>query len=285
MTPASTPAFSRLQGRNPTIPTSAKDLGSTSAFKPPNSDGVVWVFNNLTGVVERLCSGITKAQADIVVADVSGCPSINGQLVSGAVRFNLRTDADLQRSDALNPTQWPALNLRLGISNDAVTSRRKRNLVDTSTALPNNPSCYSNAPTTATAASAQSSVGYFCLFIASDSRGWGGALDIEPRPYSDGTGTWTIAGEHAQYKVCRYTTAGSDKTANADHPRTYCMTSSSVPDNGDCVSPTVTTVKGNLTNQNFLIIDASRSCPSDNSVVSATGGVLVNVNTRQHQPY
>ena len=286
MTPATTPAFARNAGRNTTIPTTAKDLGDgSSAFKPPNADGVVWVFNNLTGVIERRCSGLSKAQADIVRDDVAGCPSITGQLLSGTVRFNFRSDSALQRSDALNPTAWPALNLRLGISNDAVTARAKRNLVATSPTMPNNPDCYSNAPATTVAAALQPSVNYFCLFIAVDSKGWGGALDVTEQRYTDSASPWVIGNARGQYKVCRYTNASSDKTDNANHPRTYCMTSSNVRDDSNCLTPTVTTVKGNLSNQNFLIIDGAMSCPVDTSAVSPASGVLVNVNTRQHQPY
>jgi hypothetical protein len=74
--------------------------------------------------------------------------------------------------------------------------------------------------------------------------------------------------------VCRYTTANSDYTANADHPATYCQVSGST-----CSSK----VTQNLTHQNFLVIKAIHNCPTDGPINPALGD-LINSNTRAHQP-
>ena len=91
MTPLSTPPFSRNQGRHPSIPPGAVDVDAgRSAFQPPNSGGVVWVFNSSTGVIVSVCTGVYKEAATITADDLKTCTSVTGQLLQGWVRFNQR---------------------------------------------------------------------------------------------------------------------------------------------------------------------------------------------------
>ncbi|NRF70906.1 prepilin-type N-terminal cleavage/methylation domain-containing protein [Aquincola sp. S2] len=84
----------RREGRHPTIPIGAKDLGDgTSMFKPKESGTIAWVFNNATGAITHTCTGVTTASASLTTGDKSAhcvALSISAQLLSGEIRFNLR---------------------------------------------------------------------------------------------------------------------------------------------------------------------------------------------------
>jgi Tfp pilus assembly protein PilV len=76
--------------RSPRIPLIAKDLGDgRSAFKPVSSGSVVIVQDNRSGQVVARCSGLpaTLATAALTPADLSGCDTTKGLLLSGTVRF------------------------------------------------------------------------------------------------------------------------------------------------------------------------------------------------------
>lgn len=95
--PIRTAANSRSQ-RHPTIPVRAGMLGNgESAFKPTEAGTVAWAFNNITGVITRVCTvGGTSTSNSLVAADLAAgnCISTTAQLVSGVVRFNLRGGTD-----------------------------------------------------------------------------------------------------------------------------------------------------------------------------------------------
>jgi hypothetical protein len=139
-------------------------------------------------------------------------------------------------------------------------------------------------------------VRYFCAVRTSEPEGWGGKLDL------------VLSRDRESYKVCRYTsdrptTVDTDPnplvdtsdpeaqyTANADHPRKYCMVEpprvlpSGDRDPASCTSKAK--VKVNLINQDFLVIDKAKSCPTeyrDDGTFSQGEFPLVVVNTRLHQ--
>ncbi len=351
--PAPALAFSRRSGRHASIPEGAKDVGDYSGFKPRESGGTVWWFNNLNGTVTTVCTGVSTATTDLTGSDRSGsgCEtlSVPGQLVSGAVRFNFRNalaslgggqsvykpsgtagrvawvfnDASprvqqvcaggalagvatsalttailsaagvtctsppsaltiapysggstLLAADSENP-HWPALNLTVSMPTGDNVSRLAECLVADDT------------PATSSQAAAVDHVSYFCLVRASDTTGWGGRLDLTPLAYRDDI-VWPLS----QYKVCRYTTdiASSTRddpdplgqyTANVNHPYSYCRVTSIGATPSSCL--VANRVKGNLINQNFLVIDAGQACPTD-SPVNAASGNLVNSNSQPHQP-
>lgn len=333
--------------RHPTIPVDAVNLGNPqneSAFRPPASGSVAWVFNNVTGVITRVCT-IDASGA------LTSCEDTNAQLLSGYVRFNLRgvskdingsfsaykpvpgdvaaytidnslskvtsrctvSDAtaskslvagDLAICSPLSPAQaispfdpaesasyalvandsenpnWPALNLSLSVTHDSM---------DPEAAHTHLPKCFANAPATSTDAVAQTVVQYFCIIYPKASDGtaaWVGRSDLIPLGFSDGSGSptptpWPIGTTVNSYQVCRYTTSATAFAASADHPATYGIWTSGCTISGVGATPKCRPVTGNLINQNFLIIEGSKSCPTDTAV---TAGNLVNSNTARHQP-
>jgi hypothetical protein len=142
-------------------------------------------------------------------------------------------------------------------------------------------SCYSNAEAASTAplisATVQKSIEYFCMVKPTDiNDGWGAKTKVVAVPFSDGGATWVTGNVAGRYRVCRYTTANSGYTVNVNHPNIYGKESPS------CGS-TCPRVKGNLVNQNFLIIDGTKNCPTD-VAADPSSGDTVNSNTLQHQP-
>ena len=255
----------RRQGRHPAVPPQAVFMpdGITSAFKPSAADGVVWRFNNISGDITQVCTGVTAEQSAIVEADLSACAAVAGRLVSGTVRFH--SGVGVTSADALAPA-GPALALSAGAPlvfynvvdfNEPVNQSR-------------DPSCYADSPVSAVLAGARTAVNYHCLIYLTDaSQGWGGKLDLSvAATYPNGDAALWGAGA---YKVCRYTKADRHFTANADHPKTYCRVSDDT-----CTQK----VKSSLGNQNFLVIRGAESCPT--ATPAATD--LVNPNTLQHQP-
>lgn len=252
-------------GRHQTIPSQAVEIpGGTSAFKPSPGDDVVWRFDNLTGTVKSVCTGVTVNQAAITLADLSSCVAVAGRLVSGTVRFHGGTG--VTSADALAPA-GPALPLHASIPLVFLNELGFNSPVNQS----GTPKCYANSPTSAVLASARSAVTYACLIYLTDSsQGWGGKLDLSlVATYANGD---TVPGGTSAYKVCRYTKSSRQYTVNVDHPRTYCRTA----DADTCNQRVI----GSLSNQNFLVIRSTESCPA------ATAGAtdLVNPNTLPHQP-
>lgn len=266
------------RGRHPMIPMVAKDLGTgISAFKPPGSSGgVVWVFNNLTGVIVGVCNNVAAAQALLIATDVTGCSNnANGLPLNGFVRF--ATDIrQLVAVDAENPTST-ALNLEVVIPN----------LSSSGNANPTY-SCYSDAPISYL--TAQTQIAYHCaiLFGAGAPLLWSGMSELWPLAFTADLPApppvpWALAvdavdASTSRYRVCRYTPAINDAQVipNHQHPREYTAVNATEP----------------LTNQNFLVIRAGNDsggggtpfiCPTDVAADPANGD-FVNTNTLQHQP-
>ena len=249
------------RGRNAAVPVQARDFGNgTSGFKPPAPGGgsAAWVFNNVTGLVSSVCTVSTDVtNASLALADLSGCTDIAGQVLSGFVRFDTNTAAALTAASAENPI-GSALSLDV-------------QLTLTSTGHPSSPICFDDAPTTSTAAATQTLVSYYCLIYANTSRTWSGISTLAPVAFTDlANPAWPIAASGgSNFEVCRYTPAANDAAvvANGLHPRNY----------SNVTAPQV------VVNQNFLVISALWTCPTD-VAASPVGGDYVNSNTLVHQP-
>jgi Tfp pilus assembly protein PilV len=246
--------------RHPTIPVQAKDLGTSSAFVLPGYTWIALVFNNVTGVITGICEHNTATNDTITPSDIEQCSdNTTGQLLSGFVRFQRRTDgSELTAADVENPP-GPAMNLHMDVAL-------------TSTGHPRSPICGDDT-TGSSEGSGQAFGRYFCVVFSNGSGLWSGIATVEPR-YSDVTGAWFISddssggpGADSLYRVCRYTSAANDSQAvpNQDHPRNY------------------TNVSGNLTDQNFVVISSRKHCPTD-VAADPSAGDFVNSNTLQHQP-
>jgi len=183
--------------RSAQIPAGAKNLGEgSSAFKPVNGSGLVWVFNNLTGMITGKCD-VNKPLDDIVLADVAACRTNfigMGFLVSGFVRFSTGPVADPEAPAS------PALPMDVQI---AVT-------VPANYLTPAY-ECFDNAPALA---GAQSVVAYYCVIYTKDAAttNWSGRLSLSG-----------IAQGAGNYRVCRYSADydGSGKIDNTEHPADY----------------------------------------------------------------
>lgn len=236
----------RPGGRNQAIPVAAKDLGDgRSIFKPPAmASGVAWVFNNVSGVITKRCTGISTSAttADLTLADVSSyCTAdVNDFLLAGYVRFST--------GDVPNPESplSPALPLNLGIAAAAEGNP-----------VPSH-ECFDNAPAAADATQTQG-VSYYCAvspFMDRTPPSWDGRLNVLDLPLGG-----------SDYKVCRYSADydGDKKLSNAEHPLNYAK------------------VTGPLTRQNFLIVRATRACPAGHRVDPDQGHFFDSA-TIEHQP-
>lgn len=260
--------------RNPAIPPKSVSVGGgLSAFKPPSASGfVVWVFNDLTGLIVGVCNTVTTGQAALTGADVASCSNnTTAQPLSGFVRF---------ATDLVQPTAAVAENP----SSTALNLRIVLILTSLGHPVPSH-ECYAAAPPSSSLAAPSSSeritaVPYYCAVFSNTNRLWTGVSGVIPLGFSDqGNVPWDIAVDAAdaalnRYRVCRYTPAANDAEVipNRQHPRIYTNVSELEP----------------LANQNFLVIRAGNGtvpfqCPTDVPVDLATGN-LVNSNTLTHQP-
>lgn len=274
-------AANQTSGRDDTIPPTAIDLGDRrSAFKPIDSGGVVWIFNNLTGLITSRCTGVSTAQAAINAATIASAACnplpVEGRLLAGAVKFDLRNPLPNPSAGASENPAGPALPLNssspLSFSTVGISP------VGQSAAT----ECLASSPAAFDAAARV--IAYYCLVFptlvqAPGITGWGGKLNLNlSGTYANGTalpnGTTT-----SDYRVCRYTTASTDFTLNANHPKSYCMeiNGTATIDN-PCTGNKVTR---NLIKQDFLVVAANQNCPTDVAADPGAGD-LVNSNTLPH---
>ena len=252
--------------RDPGIPRDAKNFGDgTSGFVPPQTTGrkVAWVFNNVTGVIERVCTVEADASTDTltaaaVAANLDSCDtSRTAQLLSGTVNF-ANTAAQPDEAEAEAPTGL-ALNLDMELS-----------LTSSGHPTPGY-ECYDDSPLEVPQLARQ--VVYYCAIYSNPDRKWSGRLRVLPREFvTPGTVPWTIGNggtlDANERVVCRYTRLTSDGTStskNSAHPLDYTRDGSA---RGAA-----------LRDQNFLVIRGSHTCPVD--ALSSTD--FVNANTRVHQ--
>lgn len=294
--------FARREGRALSIPVEAVPLADpgTSAFKPPGSS-VAWVFDNTSGHIIGVCTGVASTQDQLKGKDLSSCPSVDGRLVSGTVRFHLAAFAAADQVAVAAVPAGPALPL--DATSPLVFDGSPIAAINTSV---DSPVCYATSPASISDASTLTAVNYYCLmkFGTDTTPGWGGKLNINPATsYASGETGWTIGA--GSYQVCRYSAYPTltpkppnkdgtpdsryDTVPNKDHPKTYCVvsdTQTNVLDTSKALMANLcksNRVTENLTNQNFLVIGGGQTCPVDTRTVDASVGVLVNYNTRPHQ--
>lgn len=244
-------AFGRQPlGRHRAIPVLAKELGSLSGFMPPQppGGGVTWVFNNVSGLITGVCNLPGRTTATLVAADVAACSAnTQAQLLRGYVQF-----AALGSAPDAAQAQTPS-----GVPRDLDMSLT----LTTAPAHPAPPVCFDDAAAVAFATVPGTAVSYYCAIFSNANGLWSGRSRVVPSG-------WTIGTAAGDYKVCRYTPLAADNPANAkniDHPLDYTEAGSAA--------------YAALAGQNFLVISAAHSCPSD---VAAAGDFL-NSNTRLHQ--
>lgn len=136
--PARTPG-----GRHRAIPLEAVDQGDgTSLFTPPGAgSGVRWRFDNVTGVITRLCDS---------------CDPVNALLLAGYVRHALTTGQPTGADAELPPSPAVAVGVQL---------------LQTSPPDAPAPVCYARLAT--------AYVAYFCAVVRNDA-GWSGRSELVP---------------------------------------------------------------------------------------------------------
>lgn len=241
----------RPAGREASIPIGAHDLGDgRSVFVPSSNDTVAWVFNNLSGVIQGKCTvAMGTLSSALTAADVASCSNNTwGYLLSGFVRFSFTSPPDSHQPNSA------ALMLDAGL-----------------VALPTLPApapppdpapvheCYDNSGQVAPALGTV--VSYYCIVYPSIAlpRVWSGRLQL--------AGISLALNDPHPRKICRYS-ADYDRNgsiSNAEHPSDYVK------------------VGGALTRQNFLVINASETCPVGHAVDPAAG-YFSNTATVLHQP-
>jgi Tfp pilus assembly protein PilV len=274
------------QGRNPAVPAGADMRGDNkSIFMPPvPGGGVLWVFDNLTGVIVGVCNTVVTGQAQVTQADTQACidnTSLVGLQLSGFVRFatdNPPNGATKHSAAVAENPPNAALNLGVVLTNLSSAGNANPTYV-----------CYTDAPTSYL--TTQTAVAYRCaiLFNKDEPLVWSGISELLPLPFHIALPpdyvAWAIADDAddaraSRYRICRYTPASSDSQPipNRLHPRTYIDVDAQQP----------------LLNQNFLVIRAGSdiedgtggtpfTCPTDVPADPAAGD-FVNSNTFPHQP-
>jgi len=262
--------------RHPAIPTGAKKLNDQiSAFYPDRASNLIWVFNNLTGVITGKCTNAAGVlQSALVAADVDSCNNNTvGYLLSGIIRFSY--------TDPPNPTSPGGTAIPLGpmalvsgiyylprLDGQGAPVFSGGNLVlDSFAATPPSPppDCFHDAPSVAP--SAQPFVTYNCIvYPDAATNAWSGKLIL--------TGL-SLGMTAADYRVCRYSadyngngsmfSADYKRLENEEHPEVYAL------------------VRTSLTRQNFLVIRGDLNCPTA-PAVDFNAGVFADYSTIQLQP-
>jgi Tfp pilus assembly protein PilV len=252
----------------------AQDLGSFSVLKPAADGDVAWVISHSTPrLLTKICPVDAAKPTSLLTASdvISGCTATAAAPYEVAPFEPTDVSHTLNASDSEDP-RWPALPA--GVEIDFATPTPHRSGISSS-------SCYADHETLSRLGPAittpvRYAVQYFCIVIPTSTSGWGGKTVVTPLRFADGnTAKWTIGSTSGSYKVCRYTQASDAYTDNDNHPEYYGV------DAASCAS-TCRPVKGNLVNQNFLVIDGTKSCPTDSAVDPASGN-LINSNTLLHQ--
>ena len=251
-----------------------KSLGTESVFKPLPGGDVAWVIDHATRRLVRICPVPALVPTASLTADMVSSGCTKAALEVPVAPFDQTIDASdtLTASDSENPA-WPSIPVTV----DHVASGTGKLSAFGIASI----ECFSDAKLGsldhASSERTQVSAQYFCLIQTNSKDGvWSGRTRVVPLGYSGTDPQWAVGTTAGTYRVCRYTTVKDDYTDNFDHPAEYGKTAASC----GLACPKVST---NLINQNFLIIDGTKSCPEDVPVAPATGD-LVNSNTRQHQP-
>ena len=262
-----------VAGRAVSVPVTAKDLGNGhSALKPDSAQGLVFVFDNASGGVSSVCSGVAGNTRDIVASDLVTCSVASGMLLSGQVRFSLAGVPDAARA---NDTPLP-LAMALALSGGPYPGPAQCGTEATKTVTysSGNTTRREAVPLSATPASwgvsawsdlGERFVAYHCVVQPAGSPArWSGRSSVVPQG-------WALGTTAATHKVCRYSadqdsSGGVDR--NAEHPDSY------------------TAVDAALAQQNFLVVKGDQACPGGSAVKADGQGAqnFANLGTLQHQP-
>lgn len=256
-------------GRSPFIPSTAHDLGGgRSSFKPSSTSTMVWLFDNRSGRVTAICTGLpaTLQQQQVNSTQLTQCTAVNALLLSGLVRFSL---AQPPIAQAANDMPLP-LSVALSLSTSPTAAPPICESEAVKVVLLNGSTAWVALNANAGIDTGERFVSYYCLVDLPAGNGnthvstpWSGHSHINPHG-------WTVGVNAGQYRVCRYSSdtngsGGIDR--NEEHPARY--TSVSTP----------------LNHQHFLVVRGEQSCPGS-TLVSASGNSLATVDwgTVQHQP-
>jgi Tfp pilus assembly protein PilV len=257
------------RARSALIPPDAIDLGNaTSAFKPVSGGTLAWVFDNASGSVQARCHGVRPdvQNAQLRAADLVGCETIQGHVLSGTVRFSSTEPPNPAATNDLPLDLNVAVTLAANAAGTSVTctSEARKSVLYSVGSIQRSEAL----PLGATAAqfgadtwrdSGDRFVAYHCVVVPAVAGGaWSGRSTLVPLG-------WTLGGGPLDRRVCRYTT-DLDRSgaidANLEHPDSYAD------------------VRASLTNQNFLVIKGNQACPSG----AAGAGIVAAVSTAPHQP-
>lgn len=230
-------------GRKRGIPVTAKDLGNgTSGFIPPGATGgLVWRFDNTTGVI-TLCTSAVATTAALTTASLT-CGSTTALLLSGFVTYAL--------GSAFSPATPSASTLdfnappspTLGMVVDYTDSFG----IDRPDAV-----CFTQN-TTGTSSANPSFTAYYCAIETSSatpgtSPFWGGTLRFTNNSPSQMAATLTENNGNL-FKACRFQSSGSYSTVTVPlQNQNYLMiragntglpVAPTVPAAFSCPSPTV----------------------------------------------
>jgi Tfp pilus assembly protein PilV len=235
-------------GRSASIPLAAHNLGDgRSVFKPVEGGLVAIVFDNRSGAVVATCTVPgDRTTANLDPADLSGCTSLHGMLLSGEIRFSTTSPPDAAGADTLLPLAV-ALDLE---GTPLIAPWCRAEAKKTVTFVRAGSERIEAVPVDATPASfgltawtdiGEHHVAYHCVIVppAGITR-WSGRTSLVPAGWSIGTGP-------ADWRVCRRARdldASGAVDANIEHPAIY------------------QNVTGALKNQNFLVVRGNESCPA-----------------------
>ena len=242
-------------GRHAAIPPDAINQNDgTSNFSPPNSAGMTWVFNNVTGVIVKTCAPPPGV-----------CTNADASLLHGFVRFATGT-AQPSEAMAEDPTDAP-VTLQVGVDQIAPVTQSV--------------TCFQFL--------GSNYIEYFCAVPRLGLGYWSGQSKVLGIPLAS-----SVADSNSSaFKVCRYTPVRSCQPAVGDTiwgtpgSTASCSGASPTPSrlmtNADHPQDYVD-VQVPLIDQNFLVIRAgyggiSFSCPDDDAATP-----LVQGTTWYHQP-
>ena len=185
----------------PVLPNGAIDQGDgTSNFRPAPlaSPGIVWVLNNASGLITRVCN-------------LSTCTTVNMRLLAGYVRFALDASQPLP-ADSAQPTGVWSEPIAIGVRVNTTSPT-----VGTVTCLTD-----SDADMSYTA--------YFCAVpVTVATPKWSGQslVTLNGQTVTGGYFATSVADARANlYRVCRYTALRSQLSIpNAQHPFEYAEVS------------------------------------------------------------
>jgi Tfp pilus assembly protein PilV len=183
LVPAAVPIRQPL-GRNPSVPALAIPVGGDkSAYRPPGApDTVVWVFDDLSGVITSVCSFPADGNpAELVNTD--NCFEQPSYLISGFVRFSFGPSPDAGTpTDEQIPIGMYAIAIGVEFANGECFAAPVQ----------------ADPPLTSTS--------YVCRVPQSADTTWTGSILLGP-PL-----------DLALYDVCRYS---NGQPGNINHPRVY----------------------------------------------------------------